>query len=214
MALLRAVAAGTIAAVSLAACGGGADRRHAGAGQTIPSPTTTSATSAPVRPPPGFAGRLLTDNELRGFLITDAVAYTTAGRLVSSEGGSAAEASAELRMLTANGFEAAAREDLDKGGEAGLSLVERFASPAAARRALFFYVAQFRDAGRATHFTPFAVGGLPGAGFVLGNPGGTGVNIAFRAGDYYYLIGRVGSGPGPEAGLLAAARSLYDRVKA
>ncbi|HET9718571.1 MAG TPA: hypothetical protein VFP55_00685 [Solirubrobacteraceae bacterium] len=207
--LLPALAAITLA---VGACGGGTHRT------APPKPAghraTTTARTAP-HPPPGFAGRLLEDNELKGFLIGNITVYTTPSEFVSSEQLSPAEAAVETRMLARNGFRGTAEETLDDRGVAGLSLAARFGSPAAARAALRYYVAKFRRlGGSAAEFALFPVAAVPGAvGFRLGSAGGAGSNIAFADGDYYYLLGEEGSGPAIQGGLGAAAGSLYRRVR-
>jgi hypothetical protein len=208
---LLAAAAGTGITLALGACGGGGGGGHASSNPT----TTTTVAGSSAHPPSEFAGRLLQDNELTGFLISDFSVYRTAGGFVSSEQLSPAAAAAETRMLARNGFRVAAEEDLNRHGMAGLSLVERFGSPAAARTALRFYVAKFRRAGGANDFAFFPVAGVPGAvGFRLGGAGGAGSNVAFADGDYYYLLGEEGSGSGPQDSLGAAARRLYHHVRA
>jgi hypothetical protein len=213
MGLPRLLAAGAGITLVLGACGGAGGGHHA-----APNPasiTTTTGAGSAVHPPPEFAGRLLQNNELTGFLITDVSVYRTAGGFVSSEQLSPSAATAETRMLAGNGFRVAAKEDLDHQGMAGLSLVERFGSPAAAREALRFYVAKFRRVGGANEFAFFPVAGVPGAvGFRLGGAGGAGSNVAFADGDYYYLLGEEGSGPGPQNSLGAATRRLYHHVHA
>jgi hypothetical protein len=214
---LRAATATATLAVALAACGGGGGRapsRSRSGVHTGAATSTPSSAPAALRVPPAFAGRLLRSNELSGFRVSDVSVYTSAGGLVSSEQLGSAQSTAELRMLERAGFAAAVREDLYQGGNAALSQTERFTSPAGARYALRSSVGEFQRLGQGTHYLPFPVSGVPGAvGFVLGNPGGTGINIAFSSGDFYYLVGRIGSGPGPEQQLTAAARLLYGRVR-
>ncbi len=210
---IRVLIAGTGITLVLGACGGGGGGPHA---TSSPAPTTTTTVAgSSVHPPSEFAGRLLQDNQLTGFLISDVSVYRTAAAFVSSEQLSPAAAAAETRMLARVGFRVAAKEDLDHQGRAGLSLVERFGNPAAARTALRFYVAKFRRVGGAGEFAFFPVAGVPGAvGFRLGGAGGAGSNLAFADGDYYYLLGEEGSGPGPQNSLGAAARRLYHHVHA
>jgi hypothetical protein len=211
MGRIRLLAAGAGAALAIGACGGDGGG-HRGASNRV-STATSPAARAAVHPPSEFAGRLLHDNELSGFLISDVSVYRTAGAFVSSEQLSPSAAATETRMLELGGFRVAAEEDLDHQGVAGLSLVERLGSPAAARATLRFYVAKFRRVGGAGEFAFFRVAGVPAAvGFRLGSAGGAGSNVAFAAGDYYYLLGEEGSGSGPENSLGAAARRLYHRV--
>ena len=215
MGKLGVLSAAGLLAWGLAACGGGTGPGHrtGPAGAPGSSPAVAVRTTPGTKPPAAYAGRLLRDNELPGFLITDASVYSTPAAFVSSEGLSSGQAVAELHMLSRNGLRVAVKEDLDKRGLAGLSLVEQFASPAAARSAMAFYLARFRAPGQATQYEAFRVAGPPGAvGFVLGDPGGTGINLAFTGGDSYYLVAQVGSGAAAQESLVRAARSLYSRA--
>lgn len=209
---LRLLIAGAGIAMILAACGGGSAAHHPAA----PQPTSSSATvdRSSVRPPRGFAGRLLADNELPGFLIARVVVYRSANAFVGSEQLSPSATAAETQMLVRHGFRVAATEELDHQGVAGLSLVAGFASPAAARAVLSFYVAKFRRLGGGSGaFAFFPVAGIPRAvGFRLGDATSAGSNVAFTDGNYYYLLGQEGSGTGPEGNLAAAARRLYHHV--
>jgi hypothetical protein len=116
-------------------------------------------------------------------------------------------------MLNRDGFRVAAQENL--GGTSGVSLVEQFRSPGAARDALAFYVAQFKAPAAAAYagaYAPFKVSGIPGAvGYSLGGAAG-GINIAFSDGAYYYLVGQDGNSATAIANLNTAARQLYHRV--
>jgi hypothetical protein len=117
--------------------------------------------------------------------------------------GEAVWIAAETAMLRRDGFQMAAREELTNGGAPGLSIVEQFRSPQAARDALAFEVSQSKASGG---YTPFQVSGIPGAaGFSLG---GSGIDIAFRDGPYYYLVGEIGGGESAIAGLVAGAASV------
>jgi hypothetical protein len=117
-------------------------------------------------------------------------------------------------MLARDGFLVGAREDLMNGGTPGLSTVQQFRSPAAARDALRLYVSQSKAPGSpGGSYAPFKVSGIPGAvGFSLGGAKGGGINIAFTEGAYYYLVGQVGGSPQTIANLTAAAQHLYHRV--
>jgi hypothetical protein len=116
-------------------------------------------------------------------------------------------------MLDRDGFRIGARENLTSSGTPGLSAVEQFRSPAAARDAFRLYASQFKTpAPSAGAYAPFHVSGIPGAiGFSIGGTSG-GINIAFTDGAYYYLVGRVGGSKGDIADLTAAAQHLYHRV--
>jgi hypothetical protein len=205
---------GAGAALVLGACGGSS--AHHTTAPNSSNPTTTTVGHSSVRPPPAFAARLLADNELTGFVISHVSVYRSADAFVGSEGLGPSAAATETRMLARNGFRVAVTEDLDHQGVAGLSLMQSFTSPAAARAALSFYVAKFRGLGRGSGgFAFFPVAGVPRAiGFRLGPAGGAGSNVAFTDGSYYYLLGEEGSGRGPEGGLATAARRLYRHVHA
>jgi hypothetical protein len=147
--------------------------------------------------------------------------YTTAGEWVSSPSDQQPpdQAAAEKAMLTREGFRAGATENLANasGGSAGgLSVVEQFRSPTAARHALAFYVSQQKEPkveSTEGTYASFRVSGIPGAvGYTLGGATG-GANIAFTQGDYYYLVGREGGSLSAIAGLNAAARRLYQRMR-
>jgi hypothetical protein len=205
-----ALLAGVAAAVVIAGCGGGG---HAASTSSSASIATTGASASPV--PGGIRSRLLGQNELAGFRSSGVTVYKTASSWLSSEQGVPPnQVAAERAMLARDGFSLAAREDLMSGGKAGLSLVEQFRSPAAARDAFRLYAAQFKAPGApGGAYAPFSVPGVPGAvGFSLGGASGGGINIAFTDGDYYYLVGQEGASPTAIANLNAAAQHLYRRV--
>ena len=113
-------------------------------------------------------------------------------------------------MLRRNGFRRGARENLLNGGTAGLSVVEQFRSPRAARAALAFYVRLLKSQSLGT-LDIFPVHGIPGAqGLAYARNGG--VNIAFTDGSYYYLVGEAAGGATTIATLTAAARHLDHRL--
>jgi hypothetical protein len=196
---------GVAAAVLLAACGGS----HTAA---TSSSTSAPASTAPVASPPpaGIRGRLLTDNELPSFRSAGVTVATSLQRWLAAGQPPPAQAAAEKAMLGSNGFREGAREDLANGGTAGLSIVEQFRSPEAARAALAYYVALSKTGASGT-FQAFSVHGIPGAEG-LGDSNNSGVNIAFTDGPYYYLVGQMGGGPATIAGLNAAVLHLYHRV--
>lgn len=197
------------AALLLAGCG-------ASGGSQKPASVKPAADTAPA----GIRGRLLNNNELAGFTSAGVTVYNSIQAWVSSPNDqqSAAQASAEKAMLTREGFRAGAIENLT--GEAtqdgGLSIVEQFRSPMAGRGALAYYVSDMKERQvEATDgkYAAFKVTGIPGAaGYSLGGATG-GINIAFAHGDYYYLVGREGGSPRDIAGLKAAARHLYQRMR-
>jgi hypothetical protein len=113
-------------------------------------------------------------------------------------------------MLTRNGFRAGAREDLRNGLTPGLSVVEQFKSPQAARAAMAFYDAQNKS-GAAGGFKSFSVPGIPGAKG-LTDVTNHGVTVAFTGGYYYYMVSQAGGGGAAIATMNAAALHLYHRV--
>jgi hypothetical protein len=157
-------------------------------------------------------------NELAGFTSAGVAVYTTAREWVSNPNDqqTADQAAAEKAMLTREGFKTGAVENLTgPAPDQGLSMVEQFRSPTAAREALGFYISHQKEPKvQSTDgtYAAFKISGIPGAvGFTLGGATG-GANIAFTHGDYYYLIGREGGSPPAIAGLDAAARHQYQRV--
>lgn len=203
------ITCGLACATVVAACGG-SDRAALTTRPRSPS-TSVSVSRTAVA---GIRSRVLANNELAGFASSGVSVYTTAQGWVSSPPPEpAAQAATEKAMLTRARFRAGAMENLTGAGTSGLSTVEQFGSPAAAKDALAFYIARLKAPGSgAGPYKSFKVSGIPGAvGFSLGGASG-GVNIAFDQGDYYYLVGQGESGAAVIAALNAAARHLYDRV--
>jgi len=203
-----------VCAILLAGCGGSSQKAS-----TTSSGSTSSTTPAASATPSGIRGRLLTSNELAGFTSGGVAVYATAQEWVSNPNDQqpAAQAAAEKAMLTREGFRAGAVENLTGDGtpDEGLSILEQFRSPTAARGALAFYISQQKEPQVESTdgtYASFKVSGIPGAvGYSLGGASG-GINIAFTHGDYYYLVGREGGSSHDVAGLRAAARHLYQRV--
>jgi hypothetical protein len=154
------------------------------------------------------------NNELAGFKSVGVSIYHSPSSWISGAPGVPADQqAAEKAMLNRDGFRAGARENLQNSATPGLSVVEQFRSPRAARDAFALYRSQFKAPGATSGaYAPFHVPGIPAAlGFSLGGSGG-GINIAFSDGAYYYLVGRVGDSPTTIASLIAAAQHLYHRV--
>ena len=200
------------AAGLLAGCGG--------SGHTASTTRTVSTSSTPAAgtTPSGIRGQLLMGNELAGFTSAGVAVYTTAREWVSNPNDQqpADQAAAEKAMLTREGFKTGAVENLTgPAPDQGLSMVEQFRSPTAARAALAFYISHQKEPKvQSTDgtYAAFKISGIPGAvGFTLGGATG-GANIAFTKGDSYYLIGREGGTPPAIARLDAAARHQYLRV--
>lgn len=154
---------------------------------------------------------MLAGNELPGFKGTQpSVSNTVSGWLAKLQTPSDQVAS-ETKRLTRLGFVAGAREDLTgPSGRDGLSMVEQFKTPGAARSELANQLELFTTT--APGYQPFPVAGIPGAhGYAASGPG---LNIAFASGDYYYLVGEFVSAvnASSEATLIAAAKRLYRGV--
>ncbi|MBV8429589.1 MAG: hypothetical protein JO244_00375 [Solirubrobacterales bacterium] len=108
------------------------------------------------------------------------------------------------------GFVTAASQQLNGAGGGGVSLVEQFSSPAGARAELAHDLATF-DGGPAGRVN-FSLPGVPHSGGFGGQGADQGVNVAFAAGDYYYLVGEQANTAANRAGVIAAAQKLYHRV--
>ena len=196
---------GVAAAVLVAACGGG-HRASTSGSKSTPSSTTSAADA----PPGGIRGHVLTSNELPGFQSAGVTVYPNRHSRLTASQLPAAQAAAEKAMLLRNGFREGARENLMNGGTAGLSVVEQFRSPQAARAALAFYITMLKSQSRGT-LDIFPVHGIPGAQG-LAYVHSAGVNIAFSDGSYYYLVGEAAGGATTIATLNAAVRHLDHRL--
>jgi hypothetical protein len=117
------------------------------------------------------------------------------------------------------GFVAGANEQFSpaKGSSAqGVSIVERFSSPAGARKELETQIRKSK-ASASGRFKAFPVPEVPGArGFALPGPRSSGQNVAFADGAYYHLVGTgwLADDPHPPTriGLTTAAKNLYRRL--
>ncbi len=201
-------------AVLLSGCGGSGNKAA-----TTGIGSTSSTVPAASKAPAGITGRVLSNGEFAGFTSAGVAAYPSLELWVSSPNDQQppAQAAAEKAMLTREGFRTSAVENLTgPAPDEGLSIVEQFRSPTAARDALVFYVSQQKERqveSTEGKYVSFTVAGIPGAvGYTLGGATG-GANIAFTQGDYYYLVGREGGSPPDIAGLSAAARHLYQRMQ-
>jgi hypothetical protein len=217
------IAGGLLSAVVLAGCGASS---HG-------STTSTSAGrpgTASAAPPGGrlrtsaapalraVAGRALAAQDLAGFaprghriIGTNPTSWVVESELSPSK---QVREAARLQRL---GFIAGLRERLiatDGSPAEGISVVEQFPSPHAARSELAAQIAMARAPGPRSAFN---VRGIPGAtGFDDSHGGSSSENVAFAKGSYYYLVGAgwlTGTPSTPtHASLIAAARRLYDRV--
>lgn len=200
-------------AVLLSGCGGSGNTASTTRSGSTPS-TVPAASTAPA----GITGRVLSNGEFAGFTSSGVAVYPSLQQWVSSPSDQQPpnQTAAEKAMLTREGFRTGAVENLTgPPPDQGLSVVEQFRSPTAARGALAFYYAQQKEPqveSTEGRYASFTVPGIPGAeGYTLGGATG-GANIAFAQGDYYYVVGREGGSPTDIAGLSAAARHLYHRL--
>jgi hypothetical protein len=133
---------------------------------------------------------------------------------VAAEGLNPSQVSTEVKRLTKLGFVAGVSEQLSSPSNSnlgGLSVVIQFSSAASAKANL---------AEQSTSNGPwkyFAVASIPGArGFETINSSGSGRNVGFTDGPFFYLVGAGWSG-GTSNGvsrsaLSAVALALYHRV--
>jgi hypothetical protein len=217
MAVRLWIVSGVLAATVFAGCGGSS---HKGANSTTAS-TSSSAQLPPGAPPAlrGVQGRVLAVGELSGFTRQEPRQLgINADSWVAEEKLPASQATRERARLRGLGFVAAVRETLQhpaSGSPAeGLSIVERFRSPPAARTELAFQLRQPKGLGA----REFAVPAIPGArGFGGSSPESSGLNVAFTKGPFYYLVGAGwptrSPSPPTRAIVIAAAVHLYDRVQ-
>jgi hypothetical protein len=211
---LGPVAMGTVlAALAFSGCGGSST---ASGPTTAKTTTTSSGTGSPATTPPpgtpaalrGVHGGTLVAGDLPGFVPHGYRAPSTSAQSWVAEFPPAQRASEEAR-LKALGFIAGITEQLAPAqqgatGEA-ISIVERFRSAHGANGAVAAQVEQALTRGESV----FAVAGIPGA---RGFGSARDANVVFSVGAYYYLVG-FESGTATHAQLIAAAQSLYRRVR-
>jgi hypothetical protein len=195
----------------LAGCGGSSHTTSSVLSTSVPVTTSTVATPDPA--PTGLAGRVLANNELPGFIGGQPTVDGSASPWLTDNQTPAGQMASEARRLNRLGFVAGAREDLRGSGEAGLSIVERFRSPAGARAELANELRTFKTAN--VGYTPFPVPGIPGALGLGGKAPPPGINVAFTSGDCYYLVGEEVPvmTAGAERSLVTAAQHLHSRLK-
>jgi hypothetical protein len=176
---------------------------------TGPGPSTPTARGA------GILGRVLTNNELKGFTGSPQPIATNARTWLDGE--QEPELHVDQSRLNRLGFMRGVRENLSDGGAGGLSTVAQFPSNKAARAELAGEIAEDKN-GSGGPYKAFAVPAIPDAdGFTLVASGSGGINIAFTKGSYFYLVGQeVGPSTGSISSdirnLTAAAKHLYHRV--
>jgi len=178
-----------------AGCGGG------GSSSSSTPSTSTGATAArklavDLRP------LLLKDNALPGY-------HRARQPMATSDPQTWASAvQDDPNRLRQIGFVAGARADLQNASaNAGLTLVERFKTAAAARKEIPFTIALN---GGPKSVTRFKVPGVPGAyGFASGGAGG-GRNVLFTKGPDYFVVGYIqGKGAPSTKELIATAQKQY-----
>jgi hypothetical protein len=229
MALRCWIASGAVAAGLLAGCGSSSHKTASSAPKTAsgPPPGVSSGpppgTALPPGAPPALRsvfGRVLVSGEFPGFTPEGRRQLgVNADSWIGQQEATPPQRAREVTRLRALGFVAAVRERLlpVNGGRAeGLSIVEKFRSPAAAREELTHQVQSVKAAGPTTVFTVPAV---PGAeGFGGASRANSGDNVAFTKGAYYYIVGagwRTGEPhPPTREVLIGAAQRLYKRVHA
>jgi hypothetical protein len=206
--LSRVLLGGVATLLVFAGCGGSSHEKSTAAtaaGTTASTATTVNKSTS------GIASRLLTSNELKGFTGSRPLVAKTASRWLAALQIPSSQMASETKRLTRLGFVAGAREDLTGAGRQGLSAVEQFKTPAGARSELANELEVFKA--NAAGPKTFPVSGIPGA-VGLAATGGSGVNVAFTSGAYYYLVGAFvpAVNATSEATMTAAAKHLYRRV--
>jgi hypothetical protein len=209
------ILSGLLVALLLAGCGGGN-----GGSDNAQAPASGSKAKPARKAAYGLGPHLVAPGELQGFTPSE---IRSSNKPIDwlSLGGLAPEGyRKESRRLKSLGFVAGANERLQSTGESaaeGVSIVERFKSPAAAKSEFQTQVERSKTSS-AGRFVPFPVPGVPGAkGFDLPGPKSSGHNVAFTDSSYYHLIGtgwaKGEKDPPTRAGVIAAAQSLYKRLQ-
>ncbi|HTX32157.1 MAG TPA: hypothetical protein VMD09_12285 [Solirubrobacteraceae bacterium] len=209
----RAIASAVMAAVLAAGCGGSS---HKSATTTHAASTPTTTASGPATtssaPEPAITRHLPTASEIPpGFSPSGPPSVsTTIQQLLTFDETPPSQMAPETAIYKRLGFVAAASQGLNGAGGGGVANVEQFRSPAGARGELANSLATF-DGGPGSRVN-FSVPGVPHSGGWAGEGSDSGINVAFAAGDYYYLVGEEANAPANRAGVIAAAQKLYHRV--
>jgi len=179
------------------------------------------ATSVGAQPKPlPLSARVIAHGELVGFGPfgpSDLQTFTNAAAFLAryQQALTPSQRSAWAALLRREGFVAVAVEQLGSlsAHRGGLSWAMELGSPAGAKSEVAKEVAEDKTHGRASRFR---VGGIPAVfAFRLGTSSNGGDNILFADGRFVYFVG-VGwnNGGRPARGaLIAAAHSLYKRVR-
>jgi hypothetical protein len=218
MGLRALILCGALGAVALGGCGGSQTSSH---GTT--RPLTTRSSSPRAHAPAALAsirGRMLNNNELAGFTESGRVIGLTPKMWLQENQTPRNQLGSEAARLGRLGFVKGVTENLSGGSSqgtvSGLSLVEQFRTPNAARSELASEVREFRKSVTPpARYFAFPVAGIPGAqGSGTASTGMAGIYLAFAHGDYYYLVGEGGPDLGElkKAALNTAAVHLYHRV--
>jgi hypothetical protein len=223
--------AATIAVVAFAVPGCGGGGKVAGGNSRAATTVTGPPPGAPPgatrfgpggppsggspQPTHGIGARVLRPGELAGFQTQGVLTATGATTFVGDEGLRSGQAK-EVARLRRAGFVGGAIEHLGSpAGADGLSVVDRFATPAAARAEV---VTQATVSEPGVKQTLRSVSGIPGAReFDDTSAASQGRNVAFAVGPYYYLVGdgwpKGLANPPQRAPLVAAAQRLYTRAR-
>lgn len=210
-----------VAAVALAGCGGGG--KSSSSSTTPPATTAASGSTTggtPVLPAGTPAalrsvhGPLLVAGELPGLAPRGQAMLSTSAQSFVAEFPPTQRSTEEARVK-ALGFLAAVSQPLSATpghkGE-GVSLVELYRTSKGARGEVAGELKQATGRGESA----FSVAGIPGArGFGFNGSSGPNANVGFAVGPEYYLVGfqATPTGGPTRAQLIAAAQSLYRRVR-
>lgn len=196
----------TAAVLAVAGCGG-SSHKSTTTTHTVTTPATTSSSAEPA-----ITRRLLTASEMpNGFAASGPPEVATSiHQLLTQDETPSTQMTSETARYKRLGFVTAASQQLNGPGGGGVANVEQFRSPAGARSELANGVATF-DGGPSGRVN-FSVPGVPHSAGWAGPGSGQGINVAWAAGDYYYLVGEQANAAANRAGVIAAAHKLYHRL--
>jgi urease gamma subunit len=184
-----------------------------------------AALATPAAKPLALSARVLRSGEFQGFKPAQTTQFRRVRDWITDDTGlTRSQVAARTVRLKRAGFVALLSEHLMATSgvrdRAAVSWVMRLGSAQAARREV---TAAVRDAmadgkERGHRYVAFSVEGIRGArGFRLTSPGSAGDNVMFADGPFVYLVGTKWDPftrrPPPRANLVAAARTLYKRVR-
>ncbi len=207
----RFVPLAILCTATIAACGSSHKSSTSSSSTTAATATPSSAGSAT---PAGMAGRFIVAGELSGFAPRGEPKFVTSVQTWAAETTPhKSEEGKVLARLNTLGFVAGGQQPLygTNSGVEGVSVVEQLGSAKAARAEVAYAPGQPAPPGGT--LTLFRVPGIPTAkGFELSGKEGSGSNVAFAKGRYYYVVGEASGEASARAPLIAAAQSLYRRV--